>query len=245
MERPPSFSILVYFDESRRPGVSLVFILPILILYEIGMKIVNLGKPVATINGADALLKQAMRALGFSGALLAAFCIVLTLVFLHMHRRLPWTVRPAVLVLMVVESVIVALPLFPLNYAVDWALLAAGWWPVRLLEQYAFMLGAGVYEEFLFRLVLLGGLVWAGLRIAGREHRQGAQTAAVLVSAVLFSAFHHLGPHGDAFTLRLFAIRTLAGVYFAWIYLARGFGVAVGCHTAYDLMVVTLQEMPG
>ncbi|MFW5858078.1 MAG: type II CAAX prenyl endopeptidase Rce1 family protein [Planctomycetota bacterium] len=244
METPPRFSILVYLDESRRPGVSLVFVLPILLTYEIGVQIMNLGRDEYTVNAADAILKEALKQIGFYGSLLSAFCIVLALLFLHMHKRLPWTLRPGTLFGMLIESLVVALPLFPLGSLVNWALMASPSWG-EIGRMLVLSMGAGIYEEFLFRLLLLGGFVWVAVRIAGKERRQGAQAVAVLVAALLFSAFHHIGAEGDPFTLRVFAFRAVAGIYFAWIYLARGFGIAVGCHTAYDLMVVTLLALEG
>jgi membrane protease YdiL (CAAX protease family) len=64
-----------------------------------------------------------------------------------------------------------------------------------------------------------------------------ATTAAVLVSAGLFSAAHHIGPYGEPFHAGRFAFRFLAGLYFALLYQFRGFGVAAGAHACYDVMV--------
>ena len=59
----------------------------------------------------------------------------------------------------------------------------------------------------------------------------------VLTSALLFSAAHHVGPYGEAFNHSVFLFRTLAGLYFALLYQLRGFGIAVGTHTCYDVLV--------
>ena len=64
-----------------------------------------------------------------------------------------------------------------------------------------------------------------------------ASTLAVTASALLFSLAHHAGTPGEAFTWFAFIFRWLAGVYFAWVFVVRGFGVAVGTHTAYDILV--------
>src|SRR5262249_48125101 len=87
------------------------------------------------------------------------------------------------------------------------------------------LIGAGIYEETLCRLVLLSGLVlllrrlefpgWAAAALAG------------LLSALLFALAHHVGPCGEAFEPYAFLFRTLAGLYFAALYRLRGFGVAV------------------
>ena len=64
-----------------------------------------------------------------------------------------------------------------------------------------------------------------------------ASTLAVTGSAFLFSLAHHAGTPGEAFTWFAFIFRWLAGRLFAWVFVVRGFGVAVGTHTAYDILV--------
>jgi membrane protease YdiL (CAAX protease family) len=57
------------------------------------------------------------------------------------------------------------------------------------------------------------------------------------VSALLFSTAHHIGPVGEPFHGYVFVFRTLAGVFFAVVYQYRGFGIAVGAHAFYDILV--------
>jgi len=56
--------------------------------------------------------------------------------------------------------------------------------------------GAGVYEETVFRLGMLGGLVALFERLLGLR-RFVALTVGLLLSSAAFSAVHHLGPLGD------------------------------------------------
>src|SRR5205823_5965322 len=83
--------------------------------------------------------------------------------------------------------------------------------------------GAGIYEEVLFRLLLLSGLVWL-LRLAELPGVLNLLLATV-ASALVFSAAHHVGPNGEAFDGYVFLFRTLAGLYFALLYQLRGFGI--------------------
>ncbi len=62
-------------------------------------------------------------------------------------------------------------------------------------------------------------------------------TLAVTGSALIFSLAHHAGAPGEAFTLFAFVFRWLAGIFFAWVFLKRGFGIAVGTHALYDILV--------
>jgi hypothetical protein len=57
------------------------------------------------------------------------------------------------------------------------------------------------------------------------------------VSAVLFSTAHHVGPYGQAYSNYLFVFRLAAGLYFALLFELRGFGVVVGAHACYNVMV--------
>ena len=59
----------------------------------------------------------------------------------------------------------------------------------------------------------------------------------IVLSSVAFAAVHHLGPTGEAYQGFVFLFRTLAGLYFAVLYQARGFGIAVGTHACYDILV--------
>jgi membrane protease YdiL (CAAX protease family) len=95
-------------------------------------------------------------------------------------------------------------------------------------------LGAGLYEELLFRVLLVSGLALAGRRLLGWSPR-AAGAVAVGVSAVAFSAFHYVGPYGDPFTLPSFTFRALAGLAFSALYLTRGFGITAWTHALYDV----------
>ena len=95
--------------------------------------------------------------------------------------------------------------------------------------------GAGVYEETLFRLMLVP-LFFAILRLL-QMPQVLASSWAVTASALLFALAHHAGSPGEAFTWYAFVFRWMAGVFFAWVFVIRGFGIAVGTHTAYDFLV--------
>jgi membrane protease YdiL (CAAX protease family) len=103
--------------------------------------------------------------------------------------------------------------------------------------------GAGIYEEFLFRLCLLPLLV-AGLRVT-RLPAPIAIVVAVVANSALFSAAHYIGPAGEPFEQFSFLFRAVAGSYFAVLCLSRGFGITVGAHAAYDLLVGLSLATPG
>ena len=100
--------------------------------------------------------------------------------------------------------------------------------------------GAGVYEEILFRLILVTSILFLFERLV-RLKKGVAMVLAVLISATLFSAFHHIGTYGEPFAMHPFLFRLVAGLLLSAIYLARGLAVAVYTHTFYDVLVYLQQ----
>ncbi len=97
--------------------------------------------------------------------------------------------------------------------------------------------GAGFYEEVAFRVVLFGlgaRLLCAILPAFGRL----VPLAWAIFTAVVFSAWHYVGPLGDAFTLASFVFRAVCGICFVLIYRLRGFAPVVWTHALYDVWVL-------
>jgi hypothetical protein len=105
--------------------------------------------------------------------------------------------------------------------------------------------GAGIYEELVFRLILICALMVLFQDVIGLSH-QNAIALSVLISAALFSAHHHViwmdgrlarsGP----FLWTEFGFRTVAGIYFAILFAIRGFGITAGAHAFYDIIATVL-----
>ena len=106
-------------------------------------------------------------------------------------------------------------------------------------------LGAGIYEELIFRLVLMVVLMMIFQDALGFSHKQ-AIICSVLISAALFSAHHHIviihGQVGQttAFSWAAFSFRMIAGIYFAVLFALRGFGITAGTHALYDILATFL-----
>ena len=96
--------------------------------------------------------------------------------------------------------------------------------------------GAGIYEELVFRVFLLGVLI-AGFTLLFHMKKGAAGAAAAIVGALLFSVFHYIGPAGDTFSLGGFIQRAVGGLYFSILYVTRGFGVTAASHAFYDILV--------
>jgi membrane protease YdiL (CAAX protease family) len=142
---------------------------------------------------------------------------------------------------MFLESILLAMPLLALGIAV-------ARWHIRVPLRAEFhissdnlilSLGAGVYEEFVFRLGMMTLVCILAIDLL-RLRKSLSNLLMVLVSAVLFSLYHYLG--NETFQVQSFVFRASAGIYFAILFLTRGFGITCGCHIAYDLAIVLLQS---
>jgi hypothetical protein len=97
-------------------------------------------------------------------------------------------------------------------------------------------LGAGLYEELVFRLGITGTLLW--LLSKAKIQPGPATVVAVLLSSLLFSLFHYVGAYGEPFQLYSFSFRFIAGVVLAILFAVRGFAVAAWTHSLYDVFLL-------
>jgi hypothetical protein len=117
------------------------------------------------------------------------------------------------------------------------ALAAGGGLEESALSRLTLSLGAGLYEELLFRVVIVA-LLANGFRLLFGVSRVAAGVAATGIGALLFSAFHYVGPLGEPLQLESFVFRALAGLAFSGLYLTRGFGITAWTHALCDVAVL-------
>jgi membrane protease YdiL (CAAX protease family) len=239
-----------YLKRSRAPRYSLVLALPLLLLYE-GLSAALTGSAVEGVrNGADVLLKTLFIGLGGRDGLYLFGALLLGggLWLVWRDRRASGEkYQPRILGWMLLESGVYAAAfggvvggLTALVLSGPRALSVSGAAALGLPSQLVISLGAGLYEELVFRVLLVGLLLRLFLVLlpAGRV---AATALAVLVSALVFSAFHYVGPLGDTFGLPSFTFRAIAGVVFSVVFVTRGFGIAAWTHALYDLGLSLLQ----
>lgn len=236
-----------YLRSSRTHSYSLLFAVPLLLLYEVGASWLARDGGSGLRNGADVMLRTLFAAVGIHGtvafsALIAGGAVVL-IVLERRRRRIP--LRAGIFAGMLAESVVYALLLgVVVGTATHWLLqgfavaLATGAGPITqlpLLDAVVLSMGAGVYEELVFRVLLVGGLV--GVFVASGLDRTQAGTFAAILAALVFAGFHYVGPYGDPWELPSFLFRFLAGLVFSALYLLRGFGIAAWTHALYDIFL--------
>ena len=228
------------------PLTSLLLVFPLFLAYQIGVLLMP-----SVYNGADLITSEMLRLLhGNSGTYLllnlglAAAFVVLMLV---MRRKNEFDPRLFVPVLL--ESAIWAITMGSLICFVMVDLLhvdpkmaivcATGPEQASFLSKIVLSLGAGVHEELVFRLIMVGGGTWLLSNVLGLR-RPIAIVLTMLVSSVLFSAAHHV-IGGEPFHTGAFTYRILCGLVFATIFQTRGFAVAVYTHALYDIYVLLVR----
>jgi hypothetical protein len=236
-----------YFSLSRAPRYSILFALPLLLGYQALTALLPPGGGGDLRNGADALLRTAfIMVAGPHGSAILMAAIILLGVYLVARdmRATNDSLRPKVFAGMVVEAALLATAFgFVIGIATAKLLgslqtlnlgpLANTSWPTRLMLS----LGAGLYEELFFRVLLVTGLA-TGARIAFGFSRRAAGFLAAIVSAFVFAAFHYIGPYGDQVELQSFVFRMLSGLAFSALYLLRGFGITAWTHALYDAFLM-------
>ncbi len=224
-----------YFVWSRDPAMSLFAVLPLWLVYETLRLFLAPGER----NGAEVMVGQSLRALGPHAVPMMRAIFALTVVYAawSLHRRdVPWARVAAVIVL---EGTVYGLMLGPLASALATSshglLSASGEW--RLSADLVASLGAGLFEELVFRLALLSivSLVLARPCEVAKLPRAVPIGLAVAVSAVAFSWFHHVGQGAPPIERDVFVFRVVAGVLLGVLFVVRGFGVAVYTHALYDV----------
>jgi len=239
-----------YLGRSRAPRYSLLFALPLLLLYE-GLSAALTGSAVEGVrNGADVLLKTLFLALGGRTGLYAFGVALLgggAFLVWRDRRKAGEPVDGRVFVWMLAESAAYAAVF---GAVVGWltqlvltgprSLSTGAGAALDLPTQLVISLGAGLYEELAFRVLLVGLLLRLFLMLLP-SGKLVATSLAVVVSALIFSAFHYVGPLGDPFAVPSFTFRAIAGVAFSVLFVTRGFGIAAWTHALYDLGLSLIQ----
>lgn len=237
-----------YWRHSRRPLTSLAFILPALVAYEGGVRL--LGSR-ALRNGADLWLRALLDQAGLGHYFLLPVLTAAVLMAWHHTTRERWHVSLPVLAGMALECAVMGLVLVSIgrlqalaaqnlagvpadHAAMRWGALAQWSAAVRLVG----FLGAGIYEELLFRLTLLPLVI--GLCGWLRCSEAARLAGAIVITSLVFSGAHYLGPLGERFDTYSFVFRSVAGGFFGMLFVHRGFGIAAGTHALYDIFVGVL-----
>jgi membrane protease YdiL (CAAX protease family) len=244
-------TLRAYWAASRQPRYSLVFAAPLLLLYEGLTALLPPAALAGVRNGADVLLRTLFVALGGRGGVGGFGLLLVGLgawIVWRDRRRHPGPIQARIFLAMLAESVVYAGLFGYVVAALTTALLrpaglalvqgSASPHVLPLAAQLVVSLGAGIYEELVFRVLLVSGLLWVATLLGWR--RPAAWAGALVGSALIFSGFHYVGPLGDSFAWPSFTFRALAGLLLSGLYATRGFGIAAWTHALYDVGLALL-----
>ena len=235
-----------YQSETQRPLVCLAFVLPLLLFYEVGsIFLADAGTYSASSlrSGVDQWFHQFLQQFGFGQLVLLPLVTVGVILAWHHRVNDHWRIRPAVLMGMLTEAAGLGLILFcaanSLNLLFGGVAPAAQtstglsvvWW-----ANVVGCVGSGIYEELIFRVVLLVPAIYWLTRTF--KDRKLAVAVGVGVVSLIFASMHYnvFNPAGNQFELSSFMFRFSASIVFCALFLYRGFGIAVGAHVAYDVL---------
>lgn len=232
-----------YLDDSKDIYTSLILVIPLFVLYQVGVMMTG-----GVRNGVDFMTDLMWMAAGATqlNYLLLNLGILLVFAAFLFVRRKNASFNPRLWPIVLAESSVYA---FFFGSAVIGAMRALGLdvllstgdgsqiATMGIFSKFVLSIGAGLYEELVFRLFLMGGMFWAGIRLLNFPRWLSAATALIL-SSLIFSAIHHLGSMGEPFVLGTFMFRVFAGMLLAVIFHLRGFAVAVYTHAIYDVIVL-------
>ncbi len=240
-----------YGELTHRPLHCLVFLLPLLAVYELGVCAIQAahpGGPGVKLVAED-LLERFLAACGATAFHLPPLAVVAILVSWQIFSREPWKVHWPTILGMTGESLLLALPLLALNSLLGYvgvgrlAAFAAdrsGVWYEHLILS----VGAGIYEELLFRLMLISVLSFLLIDLL-RVPRHYGLAAIIVISSAAFALQHQVPLGSEPFVPARFSFRLLAGGFLASVFVMRGFAVAVGCHAFYDIIAFTRMMFAG
>lgn len=232
-----------YLAHSRELSTSLVLVIPLFFFYQVGILLTG-----GLRNGVDFVTDLVLLASGGNIIGYVAFNVVVLIGFgvafntlrkKGMHPRLiPWMLLESTIYALLLGSVVIniihALGLGGLLWAGDKSQVQE----MTFLGKLVMSAGAGLYEEIVFRLFLMGGLFLAATKLLGLNRVVGA-ILAVVASSVIFSAVHHIA---EPFTMSAFTFRIFAGMLFAVIYQWRGLAIAAYTHAFYDVWVMVFHS---
>ena len=228
-----------YWTESRKPVYSFLVSLPIIVLYEIGIFIINSDDIVVIRNGADVLIKNLLELSGIIGIQSSGIILFIGFIFIFLFNLKTISntdFKKDYFPIMIIESFLWGVFLF---FAMSFIQKTYFSFPSNNLwfSQIVMSLGAGIYEEIIFRFILISLLAKVIIFLFG-WNKTISRFYGIIISAALFSVFHFIGPYSDLPDLTLFVVRFLGGIFLGYLFILRGFGITSYTHCIYNLIVV-------
>jgi len=231
-----------YLTVTKGVLYSYIASLPLLLLYELLIWISNPGDSGTVRISVDVWFRQIVQLTGLhSTSIILGSVAILGGIVLYVKRADLHQIKKGDFLMMLAESlfysVLITITIHTFLDAILMANSASQIESLNTVQLYALSLGAGLYEELFFRVILVSVLIFFFKMFTTRQ--SVATTLSIVAAALIFSGVHYIGFYGDTFTLHSFLFRFLFGLGLNLIYVKRGFGIAAWTHAVYDLIVVS------
>lgn len=245
--------MLNYFKYTHLASYNFIVAGLLLLLYEASIRLfTSIGAPI--VNGVDAMFTALIQSVPY-GSLGACLLALLAGVFFTVRDiKSGIEIKTSYIIGMGFEAFLWAVIVyFNLAYVVTYLMGGAGLpnqtggvAETSWLQNMSLSLGAGFYEEFFFRLILVK-LFQLGLSAIGVAPTTiGGRFSVAIITAVLFSLAHFdfvLGATGEPFEWYAFTFRFVFGLCMSALFLARGFAVTAWTHAIYDVFVFSARAL--
>ena len=225
-----------YLNSSKSLHYSLILTLPVLAIYEVGVILLFKDSFFELRNSGEVLLRSLFESLGLKNPLIVSG-ILLVLFMVVMIRGYKIEKKPGIhanyIVYMLLESmfwgalIFIALQLFtqlPLQLITM----------EEKLSNINLAIGAGIFEELIFRLVVISAILVILERGLTFES-QYAIPLAIILSAIIFAAFHLFM---EVYSFPVFSQRVVGGILLGSLFYIRGYGISVYAHIIYNFLIL-------
>ena len=227
-----------YWRYSRSAYYSAVAALPLLVIYEI-LIVLSQSRYWGIRNAADVWIRTFLMAFDLQAQHLTFVLIGISLALIPIakSRARGIKLKANYFALMFAECLAFSLVLgVVLQSILRLGGLSSGGPGSGLMQNLALSVGAGLFEEIIFRVILLNLLFL--LLSPLLKKKVVAAVFSVLLASFLFSLSHYVGTMADTWQLYSFMFRWAAGLLFTVLYFVRGFAITAYTHALYDIWVL-------
>ena len=227
-----------YWRYSRSAYYSAVATLPLLVIYEI-LIVLSQSRYWGIRNAADVWIRTFLMAFDLQAQHITFVLIGISLALIPIakSRARGIKLKANYFALMFAECLAFSLVLgVVLQSILRLGGLSSGGPGNGLMQNLALSVGAGLFEEIIFRVILLNLLFL--LLSPLLKKKVVAAVVSVLLASFLFSLSHYVGTMADTWQLYSFMFRWAAGLLFTVLYFVRGFAITAYTHALYDIWVL-------
>ena len=227
-----------YWRFSRSTYYSAVAALPLLVIYEI-LIVLSQSRYWGIRNAADVWIRTFLMAFDLQAQHITFVLIGISLALIPIakSRARGIKLKANYFALMFAECLTFSLVLgVVLQSILRLSGLSSGGPGSGLMQNLALSVGAGLFEEIIFRVILLNLLFL--LLSPLLKKKIVAAVFSVLLASFLFSLSHYVGTMADTWQLYSFMFRWAAGLLFTVLYFVRGFAITSYTHALYDIWVL-------